>query len=278
MSLEQFSKKWEDLTFSDNFLFCKVLQNKDLCKEFIETLLSIKIDHVDYINSEISIENYYNSRGIRMDVFVKDSNRVFDLEMQTGNYTDLLLRARYYQSTIDTSTLHKGDKYDDLKESFIIFICKKDPFGFGLPCYTEEKSFKEIPSVIYNDKTHKIFYNASAFDKESNKKISKLLEYISEIRITNNFTQNLDSEVKNAKIKPQLEKEFMFMNDLLEEAREEAIKQGLAEGLAQGIEQGIEKEIKEIVLFMKNNGKSYEEIAGLLGKDVSLIKNIYENL
>lgn len=83
--MSQFSKKWEDLTIADNFIFCKVMENESLCKELLEILLGIKIEKINYIKSEHVIENFYDSRGVRLDVFVKDSDRVFDIEIQTGN-------------------------------------------------------------------------------------------------------------------------------------------------------------------------------------------------
>ena len=54
--------------------------------------------------AENPIENFYDSRGIRIDVYVKDSGRIFNIEIQTGNYDDLILRARYYLSSSDVST------------------------------------------------------------------------------------------------------------------------------------------------------------------------------
>ena len=37
---KQMIKKFEDLTFTDDFMFCKVMQNTDLCKRLIEMILS----------------------------------------------------------------------------------------------------------------------------------------------------------------------------------------------------------------------------------------------
>ena len=47
--MSQFSKKWEDLTIADNFIFCKVMENESLCKELLEILLGIKIEKINYI-------------------------------------------------------------------------------------------------------------------------------------------------------------------------------------------------------------------------------------
>ena len=37
---------------------------------------------------------------------------------------------------MDVDNLLRGQSYAELKESYVIFICKQDPFGKGLPVYT----------------------------------------------------------------------------------------------------------------------------------------------
>ena len=63
---------------------------------------------------------------MRLDVYVEEegSGRVFDIEMQDADKADdnLPLRTRYYQAMIDQSTLEKGQKFRELRESYIIFV------------------------------------------------------------------------------------------------------------------------------------------------------------
>lgn len=298
----QFSKEWRDLTFSDNFIFCKVMRKKELCKEFVEILLDIKIDHLEYINSEQTLDNFYNYRGIRMDVYLKDSDRVFDLEMQTGNYGDLLFRARFYQSSIDTSCLKHKARFVDLPESYIVFICREDPFNSGLPKYTVRKIFEENNTYRINDKTHCMFYNSSAYEKEENPKIKEILEFIYKFTPTDTFTKKLESETTATKADPIMEKEFMFFYDILEEekerAREIGIKEGIEEGIKEGIKEGkkagieeglaagrqkgrdegidygIKQKLSQIVNFMRTNNRSDEEIALILGEPLDVIEAV----
>ena len=122
----QFSKPWKELTIADNFIFCKVMQNERLCRGVLETLLGIKVSRIDYLQTENPIENFYDSRGIRLDVYVKDSGRIFNIEIQTGNYDDLILRARYYLSSSDVATTKRRTKFKDIRETYILFICKDD--------------------------------------------------------------------------------------------------------------------------------------------------------
>ena len=99
-------KRWEDLTITDDFMFCKVMSDPDICKELLEILLHIKIERLEFHEPQKSFKLTSESRGIRLDVYVKDSNRVFDIELQTTNERNLELRTRCAsnsESTVPTS-------------------------------------------------------------------------------------------------------------------------------------------------------------------------------
>lgn len=235
----QFSKKWEDLNFSDNFIFCKVMKDEKLCKKLLEILLGIRVSKIDYLQTEHALENFYESRGIRMDVYLQDSDRVFDLEMQTGEYDDIILRSRYYQSSCDVSTTKRRTQFKNLKETFIIFICKDDPFGQGLPVYTKETRFLETNAIPYNDKTHNVFYNSSAWSKAEDKNIRDVLEFIYQLKANSNFTKELETSAENAKVKSEWEDEYMYFQDILEDEKETARETGIEEGRKIGLEIGL---------------------------------------
>ena len=68
----QLFKPVEELEFTDDFMFCTVLEeNKDICKEIIELLLNIKVEDVEYVNKQQSFTPRYETKGIRLDVFLK---------------------------------------------------------------------------------------------------------------------------------------------------------------------------------------------------------------
>ena len=48
----QFSKPWEELTFADNFLFCKIMEDESICRQLLEILLPIKIERIEYLSTE----------------------------------------------------------------------------------------------------------------------------------------------------------------------------------------------------------------------------------
>ena len=79
-------KKFEDLTLQDDFMFCKVMQNPDLCKRLIEMILSDTIGKITYISIQHNLKNYEQAKSVRFDVLVQTENgKFYDIEMQVSN-------------------------------------------------------------------------------------------------------------------------------------------------------------------------------------------------
>ena len=139
-----------EIKFTNRFIFNRVMMNPKICKKLIETLLKIKVEKIEYIESEKSVESPYLNHGVRFDVYVKDSNKIYDIELQTYD-DDIPKRMRYYQSMMDMDCLMKGQEYSELKETFIIFICTFDPFGRNQPCYMiQNKYYVEETKTFYD--------------------------------------------------------------------------------------------------------------------------------
>ena len=223
-------KPFEELEFSDDFMFKKIMQNSEICIGVIERLLKIKVDHIEYPELQKEIAPYYTSKGVRLDVYVKDSDRIFDLEMQSASIGALGKRMRYYQSMLDIDDLMKGADYSDLKESYVIFICKSSPFkNFNLPVYSFRNICEENPSVELNDKTHKLVYNASAYEDENDEALKAFLHFICSGNATDTFTERINALVIQAKLAEAGKTEYMGMNlhdrDILMAGRQEGRKE-----------------------------------------------------
>lgn len=51
------AKKYEELTFKDDFMFCKILeQNPALCRELLEMVLDKKVGELSFVNRQKPIE------------------------------------------------------------------------------------------------------------------------------------------------------------------------------------------------------------------------------
>lgn len=71
----------KEIRITDNFMFATVMQNEKICRPFIERMLGISIEKIEYLEREKDLRVDPYSKGIRLDVYVKDSDRTFTLEM-----------------------------------------------------------------------------------------------------------------------------------------------------------------------------------------------------
>ena len=65
---------------SDNFL-STVMRDKDICRETLEILLDKKIGEITYIDNQKTIDINYDAKSVRLDVYVEDENRIYNIEM-----------------------------------------------------------------------------------------------------------------------------------------------------------------------------------------------------
>lgn len=222
-------KSWQDLTITDDFLFCKIMSQPDLCKEMIELLLDIKVKRIENIQIQKQLTADYDARGIRMDVYVEDSNRVYDIEMQTTDEHNIEKRCRYYQSVIDVDHLERNMDYNELNESFIIFICLFDPFNKGYLRYTVRQCFEEDYSLIYNDKTNKVFYNLNTDELlQQTSPLGIFLRYLKTSSAFDEYTSKIQQAVKSAKYNLNWRKEYMTVGMKITEEKIKSYKEGEA--------------------------------------------------
>ena len=202
-------------------------------------------------------------------LYVKDSDKVFDIELQNVLDDDLPLRTRFYQSMIDTDNLLKGQDYSELPSSFIIFICNFDPFNLSLPIYSFKNRCEENPEILLNDKTIKMFYNATAYRQEKDLAISAFLEYIFNQKTVDDFTSKIDSFVQKIKQQEVNRKEYQTMN--LHD-RDNFLR-GKKEGITQGEYQAKIETAKNLLTM----NISIENIAKATGLPIDTVKTISNN-
>ena len=266
-------KTVDQLTFTDNGMFQAVLHNPDVCAEIVERLLHISIEKVEYPELEKQIAPFYTTNGVRLDVYLKDKNKIIDVEMQSYSMDSLGKRTRYYQSMIDMDSLMKGEDYTELKDSYILFICKDDPFKnscgkhYGLPCYSFKNICSENSNVELNDNSCKVIYNASAYKEAKDERIRDFLKFV----CTNepgkdDFTTRLSSLVEEIKENEQFRSDYAAMNlhdrDITRAAKLEGAE---------------EKAIEAAQNFLKE-GDSPEKIARCTGLSVEKVLELQKEL
>lgn len=238
---------WESLDISNDFLFGKVMQNPDLCKELLQRILPyLNIERIEYPELQKSIKEGAESRGIRLDVYIKDDkNIVYNVEMQASDSKELPKRNRYYQGMVDLQLLEAGDKsYMKLNKTYIIFICTFDLYGKGRHIYTFENICKEDNSLSMGDEATKIFLNSDSDMDDVGKELRAFLDYVKGIKVTDDdFIDRLEEAVKRAKANKKWRRDYMTM-EMLERVKYE-------EGLDEGI-RGTVSALKKLNIPLQN--------------------------
>ncbi len=230
-------KQYEELELRDDFMFGKVMQNKEICRRTLEILLDSEIEDIEYPEAQKIINITCQGKSVRMDVYVADNtNTVYNAEMQQqggGNTQEQLpKRSRYYQGMIDLNLIEKGLPYTELNNSCVIFICTFDPFGKDRYQYTFQQVCKEDKSLVLEDGTTKIFYNTKGDLESAPEELKSLLHYIETKEAESPFIEALDREVerirRNEKWRREYMKELLHDFDIREAGRKEGEERGRA--------------------------------------------------
>lgn len=225
-------KKWEELEIEDDFLFQKVMENKDICKTFLEKTLNRKIKKIHYYQNEKTVNLSPENKGVRFDVLVETVDGVMiDVEMQTSDNSKWLpKRTRYYQAMIDLNTLAKGSTYKQLPESYIIFVCTFDPFDKSRKVYTFTNQCHE-DNLELKDGSTKIFYNTMGTVGDVDEDIENFLNYIATKTIKGDFTRKVAEEVERLKAHDALKLEYMSYFARMTDERDEGRLENLLENI-----------------------------------------------
>ena len=102
MSDQKLMKNFEELRFSDDFMFCRVMEDSALCREVLECLLQHPVADIGATEIQKEIRHSSETKMIRLDVFNEDRDGVlYDTELQNLNKKSVVShqlprRSRYY--------------------------------------------------------------------------------------------------------------------------------------------------------------------------------------
>lgn len=246
-------EQYRSLQFRDDFLFCKILtENPDIAKELLEMILQVKITKV-IPQKQKAIEITAEGRGVRLDVYLDDAEgTVYDLEMQTTKKRDLPKRTRYYQGMIDLELISRGAGFDELKKTYVIFICTSDPFDEGRHMYSFENFCKEIPNKSLGDETYKIILNAVGTQNDVSENLLDFFRLVMTGKGNTPLSKRLEEEVQKARTHSEWRAEYMTLYMRDEEKKEEGRIEGRIEGRMEEREKALaEKRLEHIELARK---------------------------
>ena len=230
LSKEALEVRYEKLTLKDDFMFGKVMQDERNCIDMLERLTGNRIEKIRSVVGQKVIKITNDSKGVRYDIYVEDENdNVYDTKMQQKNGTAdievLPKRARFYQGMVDLNLLETGNKYKNLKTSYVIFICTFDPFGRDLCCYEFENICVSGADISLNDGRKILIFNTKGNNINVSKETYDFLKYIETNVVCDDYTERLNNDISKARMNKEWRVEYMKTllhdMDVREEGREE---------------------------------------------------------
>lgn len=153
----------DDMDLFDDDLMSMVFDGNIPATELLLKII-LKRDDINVI-SVVGQREFKNpivgGRDIRLDILAKDSKgKHYDIEVQKKPEGAHVRRARFNSSMMDVRMLKAGQKFSELRDSYMVFITETDIFGHGIPIYTVNRRFKEIDDW-FHDGSHIVYVNGS---------------------------------------------------------------------------------------------------------------------
>ena len=104
-------------------------------------------------------------RSIRLDIVATGENgRVYNIGIQRSDKRASIKRARYNSSLLDANVTEPGEDYENLAETYAIFITENDVLKTDLPIYHIDRTIKET-GVMFGDESHILYVNSQIKDE-----------------------------------------------------------------------------------------------------------------
>ena len=149
----------ENFRLMDDTFMSKVFEDKACAELLLRVILNRDDLTVVRVVSQFELKNL-QGRSARLDIYAFDEHgKQYDVEVQRSDDGAAPRRARYNSSLLDANLLNPGDKFDELPESYIIFITEHDVLKGGKPLYTVNRTISELDHAIFTDGSHIIYVN-----------------------------------------------------------------------------------------------------------------------
>ena len=236
-------------------MFMRNVLKKRECTEYV---LQVVMDKKDLtVIDQVLQKDYKNLQGRSsiLDCVARDSEgRQMNVEIQQENEGASPKRARYHSGLMDMNTLNPGQDFDELPESYMIFITRDDVLGYELPIYHIDRIIKEVKDD-FMDEAHIIYVNAR---RQDDTELGRLMHDLHCKNAKDMYSKVLADRTHELK-ETKMGVEFMCYE--MEKIYSEGIEKGIAKGIGQGIEQGELKKARETALSLVEMGLPVEKIA-----------------
>ena len=144
----------------DDFMRCIFRDNIPLAQLVLRILTGMDDLEITRLETQKGIKRLVGARSICLDAYGCDSKgRLYDLEIQRTDHGVGQRRARYHSSAMDIENLDAGQEFDELPDTYTIFVTENDLYGRGNPVYRVERVHLDMDGEPFDDGQHILYIN-----------------------------------------------------------------------------------------------------------------------
>ena len=148
---------------NNRFMNFMLDDNKKAAQVFLRVILGDDKIKVRDVRIQSFIQNIYGHSS-QLDILAQDSKgRYFNVEVQRSDEGAPARRARFYSSILDTHFLQPGKLYEELPDTYVIFITENDVLHDNLPLYNIRRRIDEN-AKCFEDGSRIIYVNSQRRD------------------------------------------------------------------------------------------------------------------
>ena len=249
-----------------NDVFMRNVFKKRECTEYVLQVIMNKKGLK--ITDQVLQKDYKNLQGRSavLDCVARDiDGRQMNVEIQQENEGASPKRARYHSGLMDMNTLNPGQDFDELPESYVIFITRDDMLGYGLQIYHVNRKIEEVGEE-FKDEAHIIYVNSKI---QNDTELGRLMHDLHCKNAADMYSGILADRVRELK---ETQKGMVIMCNELEEIYSE----GVESGERRGIEKGELKKAREATISLAKMGLPVDKIAQAVNVNIDTVQEWIE--
>lgn len=209
------------------------MTDQEICRKLLELSLGIIIASVQ-VQTEKTMSYHSEYHGVRLDVYAADEKHTrYNVEMQVARQDYLPKRSRYYHAQLDMDALLAGESYENLPDTYVIFICDFDPFGDGFYRYYTRTNCEETGKAV-TDGVISVYLNTRGEKEEG---ISpELVEFLNYVKNSGrkviqetpgSFVNQIQCYIEEIKSSRAMEERYMLLEEMLQKEKQEGILESI---------------------------------------------------
>lgn len=230
----------------DVFLRCLFRENIPLAQFVLRILTRIKDLEVIELETQKDLKRLVGARSVCLDCYATDSSgKKYDLEIQRSGAGAGAHRARYHSGAMDIENLDAGQSFEELPDTYTIFVTETDVLGDGLPFYSIDRMISQT-CKSFNDGSHILYVNGSYRDD------SELGKLMHDFSCSDPALMNYPIMKEVTRYYKETQEGVEYMCKAFEEVRNEGYSRGMQQGAS-------EEKLSNIRSLMENTGWSAQK-------------------